>query len=207
MRRIKSLMYSLILVVAGIAVIVLSAKDIKTAKADPIDLNDASVNWNELEVGDHVEMDVDFLMDYFVTTEKDGKETDRVYAMPHINDEGEYFTFDNFIGIAAKPDNFSDLDHLVDQSLEWWTSDEIELNSTPVHIEGKVAKLDKEKLGFFDEYLDDLDIVDSSVKEASMYEYYIVPIQNNSPVLIIVGALMILGGLAWGGFTIVKSRG
>ncbi len=207
MGKFRQLMYSLLLIVAGIAVIIFSAKDMKTAKMDPIDLNDPSVNWNDLEVGDHVEMDVNFLMDYFVSTEKDGNETDRVYAMPHIRDDGEYFTFDNFIGISAKSDMFSSLDSLVDESLEWWSSDEIELNTTPVHIEGKVAKLSKEKFGYFDSYLDKIDVVDSSVKEDSMYEYYIVPIQNDSPILIVVGVLCLLGGLAWGGIIVVKGRG
>jgi len=206
MNKFRQFTYSALLIIIGIAVIIMSVKDIKTSKKDPIDLNDSSVDWSELEVGDHVEMDVDFLMDYFTALEKDGKETNRVYAMPHIDDSGDYFTFDNFIGISVNDEDFGTFDALVDESSDWWNSDEVELNTTPVHIEGKVAKLDKEKLGFFDEYLDRLDINDSVI-DSSMHEYYIVPIQNNSPVLIIVGALCLLAGVAWGGILIVKGRG
>ena len=65
--------FSLLLIILGVVLIIMGARDLKTSKAEPIDLNDSSVNWNDLQVGDHVEMDVDFLMDYFVVESKDGK--------------------------------------------------------------------------------------------------------------------------------------
>ena len=200
--------FSLLLIILGVVLIIMGARDLKTSKAEPIDLNDSSVNWNDLQVGDHVEMDVDFLMDYFVVESKDGKETLRVYAMPQIDDSGEYFSMSNYIGIDVnKSSEFSTYDTLVDESLEWWKSDEIELNTHPIHINGKVAKMDKEKIEFFEEYLDEID-ADSSVVNNSMYEYYIVPLEGaktNSAILII-GVISLLGGVAWTGLAFTKRR-
>ena len=202
------LKYPIVLVLAGIVCIIMGARNLNTSNADPIDLNDPSVNWNDLKAGDHVEMDVDFLMDYFVTVTENDKETIRVYAMPQLDDSGEYFAMTNFIGIDVNSSSeFSKYDALVDESLDWWTSDDIELNTTPIHINGKVAKMDKDKIEFFEEYLDEID-ADSDVVDNSMYEYYIVPLgtEKSNSFTVIIGSVVLLAGVAWGGLVVAKGR-
>ena len=84
------------------------------------------------------------------------------------------------------------------------------------HIRGDIGSacevlyslMDKEKIEFFEEYLDEID-ADSSVVNNSMYEYYIVPLEGaktNSAILII-GVISLLGGVAWTGLAFTKRRG
>ena len=198
----------IVLIIGGACLMVYGIKTSSSMSKDPIDLNDPDVDWSDIEVGDHVEMDLPILLDCFARYEKDGKDTQRYYCIPRY--EEDELSITDFIGVEVKDQSlFSSYDDLVEDSWNWWNSADTSLpSSSTVHIDGVVRELPSEQLKFFEEYLrDDLELNDDLVDD-SQYKLYITPeTSKGSAGLTIVGAIMLVAGLGITGFSLTRRRG
>lgn len=208
--KIKWTIYGLFFIVIGIVISVYGIRDVKDSKKKPVDITAPGFDWNDLEEGDHVVSDVDFLLGYFMyeTDDDSGKHNMRIYAMPHLDEQEDMIFIDNYIGLDVNgnsDDSFSDYDRVVEDSLEWWRSDEFTRDIDPVHIDGIVCKMDAKKISYFEDFLDDAGVDKSAVRD-SMYEYYIVPVGKHNTFVIIFGIVITLAGIATTFFTLVRKR-
>ena len=208
-RKIKMMIYAVFFVVIGIALTIWGIKDTTNAKKKPIDIMEQGFDFADLEEGDHVVCDVDFLMDYFTYTKDDnGKVTLRVYALPQLEETPERIDIVDFIGLDINSNadvSFSDCDRLVEDSLEWWNSDEMERDIEPIHVDGIVMKMDDTKIGHFREYLEGSGVDLDEVDYESM-EYYIVPVGKHNTFVILFGIALALVGVATAFFALFRRR-
>lgn len=206
--KIRFYMFMLLLIVAGACMMVFGIKTKSSLAKDPIDLNDPDVEWSDLKVGDHVEMDVPILMDCFARYEKDGTDTQRYYCLPRY--EEDELSITDFIGLDVNDKSlFSQYDSLVDDTWEWWQSADTSLPSgTDVHINGVIRELPNDQKEFFEEYLkDDLELSDDLVDD-SCYGLYITPESaKGNTGIIILGAVFLIAGLGITGFSLTRRRG
>ena len=124
----------------------------------------------------------------------------------YIEDEdGEsYWSVTDFIAVNANTsDEYTAYDALSDATIDWWVSDDTsEFSSEPVHIEGIVRKMQSDDIGFFQEYLDDIDYD----YDDTAYEFCIYKGQDKNGLIIGIGALCMLVGVAGLAFKIIKGR-
>ena len=187
----------IIFLVAGVVILFFGIREKSAMNTKAIDLNDESVEWSELKVNDHVEMDIDFIMDYFMTTTDDGKETMRDYLMPRIELDDGYYNFSEFIGVhVGRTDDFGDYDRLADDSLDWWNGDDLEKDYESIHIDGLLRKMTSDQKKYCTEYLDEMGYSQSEIDDM-MTEYVIYPDYDNSNFVLWIGvALAAIGAVA-----------
>jgi len=206
MRKVKFFIYMIALVVIGVALIALGTSTNKNLSKDPIDLYDSSVDWDDIKVGDHIEMDLPIVYDCYGSYEKDGKETARYYCLPLYNEQTGEIT--NFIGIDVNDSSlYSDYDRLVDATDDWLATPDLELPDVEtVHVSGIVKEQTKEQYEAHEEYLDACGFSDDVI-ENSQYKLYISPAdKGETKILIIIGVLCLLGGLGGAAISIVRKR-
>ena len=185
--------------VLGAVVVFWGIRTSSQLKQDPIDISDPNVDWSEIKEGDHVEMDMEYVLDYFTTTTEDGSERSRKYSYPRIeNDE----IVDVIAINIAKPKDFYLYDDLCDATYDWWIGSTKDVNCDPIHIDGVVQKLDKDQIEFHEEYLQEIGFTSSEISD-SHYELVVVS-QDNPKWVIIVGVIIMLVGL--GGIAIVTIK-
>ena len=208
--KIVSYIRWIFIIVIGIAVAVYGVKERVSMGKEGIDLNDPDLDWSELKDGDHVEMDVKYLFSEFETvTDKNGNESARKYAMPRIvyDEDSEGWFIVDFIGVNAnKTQEYASYDALVDEMHDWWFSDDVtEYNPTTVHLDGIVRKMQDDDIGFFAEYLKDAGYEDDELDD-TMYQYCIYPAQSHNGLIIGIGAVVALLGVAALSFKVIKTR-
>lgn len=205
MRKIRLYIFLVFLIIIGALVMKLGIDEGKNMKKDPIDLYDSSVDWDDIEVGDHIEMDIPIIFDCYASYEKDGKDTSRYYSLPCYDEQtGE---IDNFIGVLVNnTSNYSAYDRLVDDTNDWLKLPDLELPDVEtIHIDGYVQKMTEEQYDYHEKYLKLCGFDDDTI-ENSKYQLAIRPATSNNSVLIIVGAACLLIGLGGITLSIVKRK-
>ncbi len=205
MRKIRLYIFLVFLIIIGALVMKLGIDEGKNMKKDPIDLYDSSVDWDDIEVGDHIEMDIPIIYDCYARYEKDGKDTSRYYCLPCYDEStGE---IDNFIGVLVNnTSNYSAYDRLVDDTNDWLKLPDLELPDVEtIHIDGYVQKMTEEQYDYHEKYLKLCGFDDDTI-ENSKYQLAIRPATSNNSVLIIVGAACLLIGLGGITLSIVKRK-
>lgn len=182
--------------VLGAAVVFWGVRISSKLKADPIDISDPDVDWSEIKEGDHVEMDMEYVLDYFTSTTEDGAERSRKYTYPKLEKDADgYYEIVDVIAInIAKPKEFYLYDDLCDATYDWWIGNTEKVNGDPIHIDGIVQKLDNDQIEFHEEYLEDMGFTASEISD-TQYELVVVS-QDNPKWVIIAGVVIMLVGLA-----------
>ncbi|MBQ4271009.1 MAG: hypothetical protein II718_04235 [Clostridiales bacterium] len=182
--------------VLGAAVVFWGVRISSKLKTDPIDISDPDVDWSEIKEGDHVEMDMEYVLDYFTSTTEDGSERSRKYTYPKLEKDADgYYEIVDVIAInIAKPKEFYLYDDLCDATYDWWIGNTEKVNGDPIHIDGIVQKLDNDQIEFHEEYLEDMGFTASEISD-TQYELVVVS-QDNPKWVIIAGVVIMLVGLA-----------
>lgn len=208
MGKIRFYSFMLILIIGGAAIMFVSINESKNMKKDPIDLYDSSVDWDDIEVGDHIEMDVPIVIGYYarLENEKTGEDSQRFYCMPLYNEETGEVT--NFIGIHLNDKNdYAQYDGITDEIDAWLESPDLELPSVEtVHISGVVKKMTEEQYDFHEDFLVNDWGFDEDLVNDSKYQLYIDPAEKNNTLLTVIGAVALLIGIGGTAISIVKRR-
>lgn len=185
------------ILIIGIVVLAWGAKD-KIAYGKPaIDLNDPKVDWSELKPGDHVSMDIEFMLDYFMYTQDDGKETMRDYPIAKLEEEGDYIYITSFIGVhVAQSKEFSNYDSLVDASINWWNDDsyDAEIEHEPIRVEGILREMNSDQKKYYGEYMDELGYSSSEQDEMANQVIIYQDAGNSASAMLLVGGIVTLIG-------------
>lgn len=207
MRKIRFIFTMIALIVIGAALIVLGSKQSSSLSKDAIDLYDPDVNWSDIKVGDHIEMDIPILLDCYARYEKDGKDTQRFYCLPYYDQDAIEIT--NFIGVDVNNTSlFAQYDALVSDTFDWWNTPDLDLPDVEtIHIDGIVQEMTQEQYEYHAEYLtDDLGYTEDEIED-TLYKYYIRPAdKGESKILVIVGVICLLIGIGGTALTVVKKR-
>ena len=204
MKKIMAYIRWIFIMVLGGVVIFWGARTSSALSKEAIDLSDPDTDWSELETGAHVEMDMEYILDYFTTTTEDGSERSRKYTYPKLEQGSDgLYEITDVIGInASKPKEFYLYDDLCEATYQWWIGNTEKVEADPIHIDGIVQKLDNDQIGFHEEYLEDMGFTSSEI-EASHYELVVVS-QDSPKMVMIIGVVILLVGLA--GVAIVTFR-
>lgn len=190
-------------VVLGILSIVLigyGAVSFYRSHSAPVDLNDPDLNWSQLKSGQHVVMDIDFLAGQYMYTSSDGMDKYRDYLMPHIvyYEEQDMYIMTSFIGVKLNNESRTDYataDTIISNSQKWWndTTGTVEYNTTVLHMDGFLQKMDADQLSYSKEFLLEggFDESDISIK---LVPYYICNNSNGGAILLILGVVTALAG-------------
>ncbi|MCQ2532589.1 MAG: hypothetical protein MJ093_07780 [Saccharofermentans sp.] len=178
----------------GIFVLVMGGIQKKNELKKPIDILDPEFSFEDIQEGDHVKCDVDFIMDVTSYYTKNGKETSRIYCLPHVSEDDYGFYMDGYMGVTvAKNTDFSKLDLICNDSNNWWNDDSGKAMKTlsPYKLDGTVRKLSSEELEYFEKYIKKID-GDTDM----IIPYTIVPNNNQGNLLLGVGGVItVIGSL------------
>ena len=154
------------LIVIGLGVTVYGLIITISMKQPAVDLY--NTDWESLRAFRHVEVDMDFLMDYFMVTERDGKETSRVYALPDLAQHEDGMVYmDHYMGVVATSDKFERYDAIADASLEWWGDEtgEVEFPSDVVHMDGYLRKMSSNEKKYIKQLLKEVGYSDDEISQ------------------------------------------
>ena len=167
----------------------------------PVDLNDPDLNWIDLKAGQHVVMDIDFLAGQYMYTKSDnGVEKYRDYLMPHIvyYQEKDMYFMTNFIGVklnSGTPGDYATADTIINNSQRWWgdTTGTVEYNTTTIHMDGYLQKMNANQLSYSKEFLLDCGYSEGDIM-IKLVPYYICNNSNGGAILLILGVVTALAG-------------
>lgn len=195
-------------VLLGIACIVYGTILTISMKMPATDLY--NTDWESLRANQHVEVDMDFLMDCYMVYERDGEVTGAYYTLPDLLVEEDGIYMAHFMGVAATKDQFSKFDSIVDKSYEWWNDTEgtVEWNNDSVKIDGYLRKMSSNDKKYMTELLQDWGYTSTEIDQM-MVPYVIMSNGSSMWGLILAGVLLLVVGgvvLAITIVRIIKSR-
>ncbi len=162
----------------------------------PIDLNETHMDWNQLENGQHVQMDVEVLIGEYMYQTYNGEETSRDYLMPHIiyDSHNNYYTMDRAIGVKINREYFDTADTIVDNSVAWLRdrSGNTPPNTVTIHIDGYLQKMNDDQLKYCKEAMTAAGYTAHDLA-ATIVPYYICDNANSGFVLLICGIISAIG--------------
>ena len=85
--KIVTVFRGVLYIIAAIVLLIMGAINCIQLMTPAINLNDPDLDWSTLKAGQHVEMDVDFVMGAYMTTSEDGSERSRDYMIGHLGSD------------------------------------------------------------------------------------------------------------------------
>ena len=162
-----------------------------------IDLNDPDLDWDTLKAGQHVEMDVDFIMGEYMYTTEDGSERSRDYMLGHldVNESTGRYYIDGMLGFKVTRGYFDKADIITSNCYRWWsdTTGEARRNTETIHVEGILSNMNKDQKTYASEFMTKAGF---SSSEQSKY-FHPLYIENNAgigKVFLIVGGVLLVAG-------------
>ena len=173
----------------GGAIFVLGIQDMKDSTTVPIDYNNTSIS--NLKNGDIIEGDIHYSFGAYesITRKRNGKTegTSFRYVIP----VGEK----DYIGIDMnRQDMIDSMEKLTNETFDY-IQQKSDSTETVVHFKGKIYKMNKEDLGYYNEYLKEGGFSDEEIQN-NCYELYI---QNRVfgeyKIVIPIGAILFIIGV------------
>lgn len=188
MRSIRSLFTALVVLIAGIALIVVSAGEMMDYSKTGEDFSQLTIS--DIKEGMMIEGDLPYNYGSYeyIKKEKD-KEGFGYYYLIGVNGSG-------FMGLyTAVDDLIEQLDAQYDDLFNATAPEDID-NVAPVHFKGKVTKMDSEDVNYYRTALtDDIGMDDDSIDEYCL-ELYIKCVDTSShPFILIIGIVCTVAGL------------
>ena len=190
--RIVTLVRCGFLAILTIALLIMGTVDLIRMNAKPIDLNETHMDWNYLESGQHVEMDVDILIGAYMTTSRDGRETERDYLMPHVEYDSynDYYDIDRVIGVKVNSADIPTAETIVANTERWWrdSSGTVEYNTVTIHIDGYLKKMNGSQIEYCREAMTEAGFTPHDL--ASMIvPYYISDNEHMGVLFLVIGGI------------------
>ena len=184
-----------IITIAAIVMFVLGGINCYRMSTPAIDLNDPDLDWDTLKAGQHVEMDVDFIMgEYMYTTERS-----RDYMLGHldVNDATGRYYVNGMVGFKVQKWDFDKADTIAANCYNWWsdTTGTASRNTETIHVEGILCRMNKDQKKYSAIFMTKAGFSESD--QANYFRpLYIANNANMGKVFLIVGAIFILVGPA-----------
>ena len=183
-------------VVIGLGCIIYGMILIVNLKKPAVDLY--NTDWTTLKANQHVEVDLDFLIDPYMVYEEDGKETSCFYTLPdlYVAEDGMVY-MTHFIGLAVVAKDYPVYDKIVENSWNWWDDETgtVEFGKDTVHLDGYLRKASSNDKKFMKEYLQEMGYKDEEISQ--MYIPYVLMTNgSNMKGIVIAGVIVFLLGLA-----------
>ena len=201
---------TLVFLILGILLAILGGKGLVTSVLPAKDIYDPEVDWTKLKSGQRVYVNLDYIWDcYEVTTDDNGSEVTRQYALPDIigDNEGNVY-YAHFIGITARAAEFSQFDKLAEDSYDWDMGEYEQLGERGyIPYDGYLRKMKDQEREFLESYLKDCGFSDSDIAEMIVP---VILVRNQTPltnILMFAGGILLtlLGGL-FGFLFFIKGR-
>ncbi len=187
----KSMIFVIILIVAGIVAIATQAENLKVMFSKPVQLEDLDAD--DIEEGMLVEAEIYAIMDYYAYTTEDTTTVEKEYFIPVGEKE--------YMGMVASYGKMNDADDIMELTWEYMDGDESALDQVePLHVKGTIVEITGESKQFYTEYL-----IEAGYTADEMEEYFLpyaimVGDTGDTPtggvvVVLVVGALLIFLGV------------
>lgn len=138
---------SVFLFLIGMLIVAVNAENIKVLLTPKVDLYDLYAD--EITTPMRVEADIDFLIDYYAYTTKDGKTTEKEYFIPVGEEE--------YMGIALGKSYLEEADHNMNATWDYMEGDEeAYFEIEPIHVTGTILPLEGRDAQYYNEYIYDL---------------------------------------------------
>ena len=172
-----------------------------------IDLTDPHVKWEDLEAGDHIEMDLPFMGEYFLEYTRAGDPVSRRYLYPLMNFSdslhGEVEMYLTFKCNRDEIDSFEAVKANLKQ--DGYTTFHIIANSTTYHISGRLRKMNSTEEQYLRDYLGDLGYTGSEVDRAFL-PYVVEPDTVNTNRNLVVGIALLAISVLLTSYIVVRLR-
>lgn len=191
---VKNVLISVVCLVI-VVIMLKDAKYIFTGEAK--DINQMIENGEELKVGEHVSIEVTYVVDWYAELTQRGKRTGTkiTYHALAVLDSGE------IISLSAKKDSkeYNQIDKLVDDTFDYLMDDSYP-EPTTVKFTGTLRKIDPEIIGYYREALSYYGY--SSTGDAYMFDIDTTQKRFMSILLLVIAALLaiLFGVLALCGY-------
>ena len=146
--KIVTVFRGVLYIIAAIVLLIMGAINCIQLMTPAINLNDPDLDWSTLKAGQHVEMDVDFVMGAYMTTSEDGSERSRDYMIGHLgSDEDGNLYINGMIGFKVPRGSFSRADNIAANTYEWFVRTNgagIQKTET-IHVEGTIKNMNSDQ--------------------------------------------------------------
>ncbi len=203
MEKVKAYLVAVVLMICGGFMLVMGIKDMNGMK-NPVDFNELAPE--DVEKGMYVQGVTNFVLDYYCYEEETTlgvikNETNRWYLIPF----GE--NLDCYIGVKVSGDkNFEKYEQVYNDTWAYLegTSDSPKYN---LDVRGKVAMCSGDVKKNLDSYIAEFSALMEEDCSDMFVDYYIdLTTTNGNVALIVVGALMIVGGIGFLVFTLNRAK-
>lgn len=190
----------------GVVLFGVNVKNVILTLKPGVDLYELE-DWSALENGAHISTDVDFIFDYYMYEEDNGRQTKRNYMIPSFTIEGEDIYMDKYISVQVGAARFGDYDPIVADSQAWWGYETEEFPTETVTVEGYLRKLKNDEKGFLEDYLGSMGMEQSEMDHA-IVPYVIVPFDSSSAKAGFIGSgvLFLVGAILTGIYILIRRR-
>ena len=202
------------LLITGLVILWFSRETIRDMITDMKEPYDAlSVDMDELKPGDHVTVDVVLTEGYFMYKSKSMHKgntysyasTTRYYLVPVLDESGEYYKVDHLVAVS-KTGQFKAIDAAAKSYIAWWNGEGDMPTEKVYSVDGRVAKLNDEEIGYLEKYFGDDDYEDYMVPYVvkPLWEGFnsgkggAIAMPITSIIVALIGAFMLFRGLRVG---------
>lgn len=195
--RILTIFRGAVLTIAAIVFLVMGGINCYRMTTPAIDLNDPDLDWDTLKAGQHVEMDVDFIMGEYMYTTEDGSERSRDYMLGHldVNESTGRYYIDGMLGFKVTSGYFDKADIISDNCYRWWsdTTGEARRNTETIHVEGILSNMNKDQKKYSAEFMTKAGFSNSD-QDKYFHPLYIANNANMGKAFLAVGVIFIIAG-------------
>lgn len=205
MQTFKSIVYSILFLVAGVVLIGYGAKEHSILTSKPVDVADYDCDWTKLDKNDHVKSDLNFILDevYNETTTETNYgvktkeyESGRAYLVAHLTENKRgYLDIDYVTSVFVKnKDDYSKIEKVINDSWEFIYGERYDLDDHYYRVNGKMVPLSYEEKKYIREDLICLGYSASEIGD-KIIDYKIVPANDPFVVCLVIGLFLILVGV------------
>lgn len=186
--------------VIGIVLTVMTVGDMIDNAKTPADFY--SLSEQDIKAGMMVECDLEYNYGSYVevTKEKDSG-AKSIVGYYYMIDAGQ----ESYMALYTPiKDLIKQLDAQADTLWDYWDG-KSDAMPTPVHIKGKIEKMDKEDIGLFEDQLETFGFTSDEIDQYGLNYYIKVTDTSTHPILLVVGIVVTVLGLLFG-FLFVRNK-
>lgn len=189
---VRYLLLTVMVFIVALLIIAVNADDIKVLLTPKVDLYDLYAD--EIKAPMRVEADIDFIMDYYAYTTKDGTTTEKEYFIPVGEEE--------YMGIALRKSYLSDADNNMQATWDYMDGDTDSLEQLEtIHVTGTILPLDGRERQYYEGYISDLGWTE---EEEEVFLPYVLKVgyigestSSQFVFLMVLAAICLILGIIW----------
>lgn len=189
---IKHIVVSILMLIIGIAILAVKAGDIKVLLTPKADLRELKAD--EITTPMRVDADIEFLMDYYAYSTKNGTVEEREYFIP----VGEV----EYMGVVLGKSNLSTAENNMNATWDYMEGDIGALDQIEtIHVTGTILPLTGEEAMYYNQYIDGLEWTE---EEKEVFLPYVLKVgyigesnKGEFVIILVIAAVCLLIGIIW----------